>query len=635
MKPIIKVLISVVFLTAIVVLSARYFISQKISNQSLEDNIQTIISNHFAGTNVKFKGVEFRVGSELLLKAESISILENATSKQLLSANDISMRIPIMVAMGGKGTIKTTVDQLTYNYTGKLHLLDFISAQKAVRGAESVPNFFIKARHDFKIKNLNVDQHDIGRVSFRNLNLKKTSAFEIKSKLGGSNRFSAEIRVIGEISLKELLFTGEVITQSTVSIENLSLPTSSLENKKMSLKGNIETRGKLGSLEGKIKLASEDVMALASEFEVLPKTILLKNITGTLDNAHIISFLPTFEIGFEGTAGIERSSFKVDPDITFKSYKPSKSDLFITELKGELTANKLSFDVQSSGLNGSIKTSAVAAGNLGNILSSGPIYEDYSVELDLKALDLNQLSFAEFFASERLALKNLPKLKLTMSFSDLALREQVFRGSFKLNSNNDSVTIKNIILADEAGRISGDLDYQITTKKLRFKTKLVKFEVDFIKAIMGNKDIHLSGKFDGVFETRDETESYLLDIKGSDGNIKGLAEFLSLKKIYELTPDSPEKKIFEFKNLEEFTSLKLKLALTSKNLSIGEIVMTTPSRFNLKVDGNVQLERGPSEIIGSLSRNGNQLMFSMSGNGVFLSPKQEQIQIIKEGENRE
>lgn len=622
MKQLIKIFFSVLFLTTVLVFSVRYFLVQKINQNNLSQELKDLIESHYIDSSVILKGFRYDVSSELMFHLDLLEILDKRSGMSFVKLDNLEMKVPLISIFTNKGTINTSVDKIEYNYIGSEHLLDF-TANPGQPSITNFPSFILNSRHNLRVKELFYDQYLLGRLNLKNINVLKTTAFEVKKRFRNSEYLSGDLRLIGEISLNDLFSTGKFNTFSSFSFKNIQLKKSQ-SDKAYSGKGNFESKGKLNQLTSDLKVVSPDFFELSGKVLVDAQNIELTNLSGTFEDARLFPHVPQTDLSYQGKIKINRKTFKTKTNLSFKNLKSIESDVFISEIDGAVVDKELSFKVVAIGLSGEVEGLFKSSFDLRNIVESNPVLDNIEWTIKAKDLDFKNFKFGEFLGNEqRFKNSDYPDFKLNLALSNGLIREQVFQTEIRAKKNGDIFSVDKFSLKDTSGSIKGNLSIKGDDNTLNLSSNLKNMELDFLKAIMGNRDIHVRGKFSGSVVSVPENGQNItkLDLKGTDGEIMGLFEILQLKKIFDVATENQANESIESEDFRKFNELTLQLSIGTDTLVMEKISLTNRSALSLlSAEGTVFLKDGPSRIMGIASKNDVTVDFLLEGNSIFFTP---------------
>ncbi|MEX1100186.1 MAG: hypothetical protein WEB87_07160, partial [Bacteriovoracaceae bacterium] len=250
----IKVVVALLALFFIGLISIVYFISTKIDPESIKERAVEAIEENLPGSKASIKEVSYNLGVSIKLNVKELEVSRKEGGRRLFYVKDVQVDVPVLAILTNGGTIdiKVLSPELVYEElpdnssnwqkvfpdpaqtTG--HKEEKAGRNGQEKKAIELPNFIDKSRMDLKITDLNLQYLPIGKKSanimvnkilFKNLNLKKTTAYEVVSnihyELDEEKVVKARMQLIGEVALNNLLQSGALDTNMLLNIEDASL----------------------------------------------------------------------------------------------------------------------------------------------------------------------------------------------------------------------------------------------------------------------------------------------------------------------------------------------------------------------------------------------------------------------------
>ena len=309
---------------------------------------------------------------------------------------------------------------------------------------------------------------------------------------------------------------------------------------------------------------------------------------------------------------MNKSNFKVDSDLKLESSKPIDKNYFSNTISGTVNDDRFEINVRSEGLNGAIGTSAMGRLDLRNLFSENKVLSDIRLKIFSSSLDLDLVKFGDLFAESSLeTLNSTLDFDAEISFSNWLLRDQVFEGSANLIHDGATLRIPSFVLSDGTGNMKGSLKKVIGSNDFNVAAELHKFEVDFLKGIMGNKDIHLTGKMSGHLGYKNSVLD--LNLNGRDGYIEGLYSLLSIDDVLRSS-----KPTYAMDNAYKIVAINASMGFDKINIK--EFLVQDTKNQNLRLSGDIFLIEGPSRIEAKFSSGESNTFFQLEGNSLSLNP---------------
>jgi hypothetical protein len=443
----------------------------------------------------------------------------------------------------------------------------------------------------------NKTQFEFNKILVKNINLKKSVAFEVTSKFSTKiidiGNVHSDLQLVGEVDLKDFLKKNKLKGKLLLTSKNLYFE--KLNKKIPEFKQRIEFehdgRGvnlfktelfsDVVSLNAKGKLANETLNLDQFELEV-DSSILKKDSLIALNESKILC---------EGSLKINLSSFKLIPNVKVKMTKPiffnvDSIDSMALDISGEIVGNKVTLNSKSKIREGFVNQSLSMT--LKHFIDKD--IQDFKYNLSIMKMNL---SGKEYKAFRQVKIKLPAKIK-KKSFSIKVVDSKVNNSSFSLASDFQSSF--NIIDKFSLRLKSKDESLNINLRKGRYDVRAKKINSTLIKDLFFSTFPVLNSQIDSQFSYQIKEGTFIY----SKGYIKGLGG--------------------EFKNANLTTILK------TNKIKDYKLVMKTKKKkhieTNLIVNGEKKLFRIQSigtisnnliDLDGSLNLNSKKIPFQLIG----------------------
>ncbi|MCO4753213.1 MAG: hypothetical protein KC478_01965 [Bacteriovoracaceae bacterium] len=249
-----KVAVVILLVLIVGVASVFYIVSTKIDPEVIKAKTIEALEDALPGADASIGNISYSLGFAVDLNVSKLELVDKKSKKKLFSVEQVMVDIPILSILSNGGTVdvKVVAPELVYEKLkdGSNNWEKVLPAPKPVKKEENVgkakdkeekgsieiPSFIEQSKIDIKISNLKLNylvpgakQTDIlvNKILLKNLNLKKTTAFEVVSSvqygLEEEKTVNANIQLVGEVSLNKLIKSGAVDMNMMLNVENISL----------------------------------------------------------------------------------------------------------------------------------------------------------------------------------------------------------------------------------------------------------------------------------------------------------------------------------------------------------------------------------------------------------------------------
>ena len=252
-----KLKVAVVLLLVLIVgiASVFYIVSTKIDPELIKEKTIEALEDALPGAKASIDNISYTLGFTVDLNVAQLKLVDKKSKKKLFSVEEVKIDVPILSILSNGGTVdvKVVAPELVYEElkNGENNWKQVLPAPKdkekvgekaasekedSKEGPIEIPSFIEKSKIDLKISNLklnylplNAKQTDVlvNKILLKNLNLKKTTAFEVVSSINygleEDKTINANVQLVGEVSLNKLITSGAVDMNMMLNVENIAL----------------------------------------------------------------------------------------------------------------------------------------------------------------------------------------------------------------------------------------------------------------------------------------------------------------------------------------------------------------------------------------------------------------------------
>ncbi|MBC77449.1 MAG: hypothetical protein CME64_15705 [Halobacteriovoraceae bacterium] len=531
--------------------------------------------------------------------------------------------------------------------------------KKEDKGNLQLPSFVEKSKVDLKVSNLKLNyfQGDsrpteilVNKVLLKDLNLKKTTAFEIISNvdygIDAEKNVKANTQIIGEIALNKYVKEGILDLNMMVGVENINL--SWLDLDIPNLKNVIKIKMSPEQIiNGDIRSEAGSLYGLETKFNVSEQftNISLSNLNfalklqkvGEILNIDDISFNKS-EFKLKGSTAINLERKRLRPGLSFSLTKPIEINLkdqqVKTSLSGKYEGEVLSAKVKNELLSGVATLDLITKLNpmrfpdklsslspidmkllVTNIVLEKSFIQDalYSEQEDKKEnLEEEESGVASTSPVNKSSSDvEFPPFNLKIEGKHIFVDKQEMLINGKVSGKGQVISTPKMQITYGGG--SAHLDTKTTILKTddinsRFKLELKKMDLRGLNAFLPPFLSEISGKYegvvDGVFNKKNEI-SYKVetDVSAFNGELKNLNLSSFVMPLLNKIPFAKGKVSSEKLNLtDRFDRLKIMATATERFIFLKQFSFYgNKNNAIIKADGKVGMaENLPSSIKASL-----------------------------------
>jgi len=690
-KKVVIIVVSIFAVLALALVGGIVYVNQNIKPEQVKEIIIKQIESNLKGVKADIKELEYDLGFKVDFEIEDLVLTEIKTKERIASIEEAHLNVSVLSILFGGGNIdilldspyakvyKTKKGQINWSSYSESEVTqknDDKEPQKSKSSSKKieVPSIVENSKINFNLKNLKVDYIDgekntfiIEKIVLKDLNLKRTTAYEIESyidyALSKDQKISTHINIMGELSLQNLLSDKDFKARSFITLKDTKLTNSEykipdVENeisfsldKDSNIDASVKTSAdELLRFDFKLKMRKENV-----EIDIADSSIFLERILKILDldminsngaklllsgniktNASFSSMKPNLKLKLSKAITIRDARIKT-MDVNFMSSLVSKT--FDAKITSKLLGGDLLIDTN---------TQIDLLSPPSDAKSMSPIFTQVKVSnLDIPESLLNSTETKKPIAGqektqEKIQNKENQGIDLPTSTTKLSLKNLKFgstkiAGDGTIKTQNKTIESNNLKLSID--KSVTDLDFTLKTTKVmsaKFMLKTQKLNLkslkpmlpEILKEVTGIVNASASG---GVF--LDNNLRYTVDsnLEARDGSIKGL----NLKSIVDsllgsLTKYIPKKKLNITENYE---LLKVKSNATQNQIKIKSFNLIGKNKsIDLDLAGNVSMLDKKSVLTGELEvRDFNselikntgvkKIPLKLEGNGFILKPQ--------------
>ena len=673
----VKILIGLLLVLIVGVGAVFYFVSQKIDPELIKAKTIEAVEKALPGSKVRISDVEYSLGFTVDLSVQGFNI-SNATTKEVLfDVKELSVDVPIVSILTNGGTVDVkvlspelnfrTFKDGTNNWSRVLPATAPESTEedgsqgekKDDKGNLQLPSFVEKSKVDLKVSNLKLKyiQGDsrpteilVNKILLKDLNLKKTTAFEIISNvdygIDAEKNVKAKTQVIGEVALNKYVKEGILDLNMMVGIENIKL--SWLDLDIPNLKNVIKIKMSPEQIiNGDIRSEAASLFSLETKFNVSEQfsNISLSNLNFALQLQKIGEILKLegfsfnkSEFNLKGSAAINLENQLFQPGLSFFLTRPIemnfKDKLVQTSLSGKYEGQVLSAKVKNELLSGVATLDLITKLNpmkfpeklsslspiemkllVTNLVLEKPFIQKalYSGNEDGKDLSKEETDdeASPSTVKETSSDVDFPPFNLKIEGKHIFIDKQEMLISGKVLGKGQMISTPNMKITYGGG--STHLDTKTTLTKTdnissNFRLELKKMDLRGLNAFLPPFLSEISGKYEGMVsgvfnKTKDVSYNVDTDVSAFNGELKNLNLSSFILPLLNKIPFAKGKVSSDkLKLTDRFDRLKLKATATEKYIFLKQFsFFGNKNNAIIKADGKVgMMDNLPSSIKASL-----------------------------------
>lgn len=675
----IKIVLGLFLVLLVSIGSVFYFVSKKIDPQLIKAKTIQAIEKSLPGSKVEISEVNYSLGFKVELEIQGFNISNAMSNEVLFNVQELSVDVPILSILlnGGTVDVKVISPQLnleTYtdgtNNWSKVLPAPTPSEAKTKDSSESednkaqgfeLPSFVEKSKVDLKVSNLKLTYAQdkakstevlVNKILLKDLNLKKTTAFEIMSNidygLDAGKNIKAKTQIIGEVALNKYIEEGVVDLNMMVGVEDVKLSWIPVElpnlknvirlnmSSKQDIAGDIRSEGEsLFELEAKYNVANNFTRVsitninFALQLERLSKVLSLDSSDGVLFNKSAFAL--------KGSAGLDLKKKTFSPGLSFMLTRPlefnTRGKQVKSSLNGSFEGRVLSAKVKNELLSGVATMDVVTKLNpmklpeklsafepvemkllVTNIVLEKPFIQSllYSKAGNSKEVDSEDQEHSETSSESAVSSKiDFPPFKLKIEGKHIFIDKQEMLLSGEIKGKNQVVTTPQLKIRYGSGSAQLDSETKLkATDNISSNFNLNLKQMDFrgfnaflppmLSEVRGNYE----GQIKGVVNSK-KTLTYNVEsnLKASNGELKNLNLSSFIMPLIDKVPFAKGKVgADKLKVTDRFDKLSLNAKATEKYIFLNQFAFYgNNNNAIIKADGKIGMEDSlPSSIKASL-----------------------------------
>lgn len=648
-----------VFLT--IFISGLVFVQSQIKKKDIRELIVKNIEGNLRDVKVDIGEIDYSLGFSVEFEIEDLVLKNKSSRNKLLSLKELEINIPLLAILTSGGTIDIGSDSLevfVHTKRGEMNWMEVLPEKQPVTDKKEevettvnieVPSFVKKSKINIALKGIKLLLNDEGKKSkvhvsklmIKNLNLKKSTAYEVRTSLEydlGDKKLISKIKAIGELNLSEMLEKGNMSTGVTVNISKTKLGDMDIPN----VQGKVNVNKIKDKLEGKLNLKVGSFMSFKSAYSFISQKITLTNMDFNLEGKKLseekLNILNAvkevvdfngFELNGSGSVGINMANKSFHPGINLKS----KGAIALKGIKGlrpeisfsgdivkESFIFKTEVAVASGVATGVVRTKLNPLKLPSKIENFNPINLDFKVSnINLSKAQIQSMLYSGEKKKEAVEETEatsapeynlmLPPMHIKLVGSNIKLGKSNLRWDGKILAHKNTVTMNDFTYAQDKGSIS------ITSKSSFLGSKLKNDFTFGMKKISANsfnsflppylKDIEgtFSGSVSGNLNLgKKPSYSIKNNLKATNGELKGLdlnkmlTSLFSESKLIKKAAGAKQVNISD-----RFDKFEIKSHATEKRVKLNTFVLEGNKKSSkLKLKGEVSMLDKNSKLDGAL-----------------------------------
>jgi hypothetical protein len=505
----------------VMVVAFGFLINERVNKDTLSKELQENLSLILENSKVLPGKMSTSIGLNISVKLDGLKVLDATTGQTYINLKKFEISTPWSSLFWSGVPVRFRIEGLEINYNDKFKSV--ISAEKlqeraAYRNILGFSTFHKDSKFDFDLKtivfngmkqSLNIDEMKIKNFKWDTYTAYEVSG-QISKKIIGKT-FSAGLRTVGELNLKETASYGKLNTKSVLTITNLSIDEKNLDIE--DLNGSLLlTTDEMQLLKGKVSFMGDNYFNSEITFKERGQ-VDLKSLDANLNLETLIKMGLIEELPEQ----IKKSSLALKGDITFKDKRVEAVDLkFNTVSPIEINIGEMNFfsnfngywDVDRAGIEmkgrfseGQLLTKIEfsKADSIGRLSQFKPRLIDVKLfNVDLRSMALKKKTFFP-------ALKELLKDKSwskTIENINLEVEKCSF-GSELLNAKASfQKNLENYVSEDfqmtfgKEGKLDGQ--FKVSEKRISGSLGFEKFNIMAVSSFLPNAESGLSGIYQGA-----------------------------------------------------------------------------------------------------------------------------------------
>lgn len=664
-----KILLGLVVFLVIVIGATFFIISSKIKPDEIKKLMVDAISKSLPGTDVFIGEVDYSLGTSIKIKIDDLKLNLKKDKSKLFDVKKIEANIPILSILSGGGTIDLNINNPNAYYTEVTSLknnwtLALPETHKNVEDKNEklptkstefeIPKFVEDSKINVRINDINltyspyqkkVSKIIVNKISFKNINLKSSTAFEVASiidyQLNAKSNLKTQLKIVGEVNvgkfLKENSLEATIMADiSNTNISNLPLKIPNLENK---IKLNINKNGVIGA---DLKVKASNIFDISTKVSLtnqklnatdIDVSLNLQNTSNILGN-DLKDLLNKVDISdsilkIKGKTEINLDKLSINPNLSIEVKKPIKISVvegipinatfnasinsksveinLVNELLNGIVTSKVKTNFDPLNIPSELKNFApiyinVLATNLK--LSKGflqkTLYENKTKQDDQKVLGTTQPVQANRIV--------LPNVFINFEGKNIFVDDQEVKVSSNIKVFENKVNGNKLDINFGSGLVKSPFNVVINDSqnfKTNFDMKMQNIDFSSFTALLPPIVNNVKGNFSGTVVgdlnllAKGLEYNLSIDVKATNGELKDFQLKKLITSLFDGIKDKFPKKAEVVTN--RFESLSAKLRANEKVNQISNFnFIGDKQSFDLKLKGNLYMINKESVLTGSL-----------------------------------
>lgn len=650
----VKIIGSVLALFVLLCVGLFFFVSSKIKPEEIKKLTIETIEKSLPGATASLGTIDYSLGFTVKLGFKDLMIkLKEKDQSEIVSVKEFQVKVPIWSIITNGGTIDVSLQNphlslVEYDKDSTNLKLALGNKKPEEAKKESTAKSEEKATEELKLpqfvlnSKINVRVNDIAlkmkkfdgsktdlhfnRVLLKDINLKKSTAFEIESDLHLTSKEGQKIETnvlaIGQVNLNEYVEQNVINLSTLVNVTKTNI--SGMKHRIPDVKSQIKV---LITKEGKISVDTEtNVGSLATavvSIELMEKILKVKTLKVDLFLKEVNSIVdPTLKeslskIDFnnstlslngevtlnDGNLENTNLNFALSPEIILNGAEGLK---ITTALKGSFKNEQLAVYVVNKAMDGIINVDVKGRINPMqkdfSVEKLGPIYIDivasnakFTTEMIRKTLysksttapvETNEATASTVVAKKAQPIppRKLPNVIVDAKWKQIIIGKEEFFGSAKIVTLGSSINSENINFQFSKGK--GSLNFsskQLPSMNIdnKFGFSMTNLNLNslqaFLPPMLENLKGDFSGDVKGAFLQTPTVGEYNVNfsLNAVNGELKGLnlnEQVLAVISKVDLLKDKIGKKDIKFD--DQFEKLVLKGDVNNKTLTVSTFEFT-------------------------------------------------------------
>ena len=589
-----KLKIGLILLLAVFVAigAAFYVVSTKIDPELIRKSAIEAIEGNLNDVKATIGEVSYTLGFTVKVNVKNLDISAAKSGDPLLRVADAKVEVPILSILSNGGTVDVKIEKPevvlkelpggSSNWkaalpTGEEAKKPSTGKKEESKGEVELPSFVENSRVDLKITDLGLTHIPLGKkpstiqvekILLKNLNLKKTTAFEVVSSLqygiDQEKTVSANVQLVGEVALNNFFKTGAIDTNMLLNVDNikaswLDLKVPALKNVirfKMKEDGSIEaevrTNGGPLSLETDVKVdkkiekVSVNKMQLAVNLGGIPGIV-----GGELQEALKGIDFGKSEFKAGGTALINLKETKVDPNLSFSVEKPVTISVaeqpIAVSFKGRYVGDEASLKIKNELLSGVATLDANTRINPMKLPESIAAYNPVKAKLLITNVKLEKAFIQKLLYGDKAKAQSkaqpgqnekveeakpisFPPFDLALEGKHIFINTQEMNLSGSVSGKNGIVDVNGLKMVYGPGSAKLNAKAKLATTQdisADFKLGLENMDMGGLNVFLPPMISEIQGKYEGnvsgaLKKTKELSYDIKTDVKASNGELKNL-----------------------------------------------------------------------------------------------------------------